>query len=251
MDSSVRHEAVSIVEHVGELRKKLLIAVIAVVVGTTITHFFHEQIIAFLLKPAGTQELIFLSPLEPLLFILKIDIVGGVLIAFPVISWSLFSFIAPAIPDHVRKLLVFFFATSLFLLVVGLLYAFLVTIPLTLKFLFSIVIVGIKNQISAQSYISFFLTQAVIISVIFQVPIFVIGGAHLRMFKTTFLSEKRRYIYLIITIALAIITPTTDIFSLAVVLVPCLVIFEISLIGAKIAELLNRRKDAKKIHTTS
>lgn len=245
MDTPVRHESVSIFEHVGELRKKILIAVAAVVVGTTITHLFHEQIIAFLLKPAGTQELIFLSPLEPLLFILKIDIIGGILIAFPIISWSLFSFIAPAIPKHVRKLLVFFFITSLFLLVVGLLYAFLVTIPLSLKFLFSIVIVGITNQISAQSYISFFIAQALIISVIFQIPIFIIGGVMLRAFKTTFLSEKRRYIYLIVTVALAMLTPTTDIFSLAVVLVPCLVIFEISLIGAKIVELLRRKKEAK------
>jgi sec-independent protein translocase protein TatC len=234
-------EARSVAEHIGDLRIKIFIAFGAALLGAILTHVFHTEIIAFLLRPAGTQEFIFLSPLEPFLFILKIDIVGGIVIAFPIIVWCIFSFIAPALPQRIKKILISFYLTSFVLLLIGLLYAFFVTIPLTLKFLFSITIAGIHNQISAQSYIGFFLTQALIIAGIFQVPILIIGGTYLGIIKTALFKNKRRYIYLIVTIALAVITPTTDIFSLTIVLIPCLVIFEVSLVGAKIVERLRKK----------
>lgn len=235
-------EAKSIFEHIGELRNRILVALGFFIVGVSVAHVFHEAITAFLLKSAGGQHLIFLSPLEPFFFIFKIDFLAGILIAFPAIGWCLLSYIAPALPKRITSLLIFFYITSTVLLAIGLWYAFWFTIPLTLKFLFSITIPGIQNQISAQSYVSFFIAQALIIAVIFQVPILVIGGIYLGALKTKVLANKRRYIYLVITIALAVITPTTDIFSLCVVLIPCLAIFEVSLIGGKIVEALKKKK---------
>ena len=243
MDSPQSHESKSVLEHVIELRGKIFIALGAIIVGTVIGHLFHVEIIAFLLRPAGGQHLIFLSPLEPLFFIFKIDFIAGIIIAFPVIIWCLFSYIAPALPKRITKLLILFYIASSVLLIAGLLYAFLVIIPLTLKFLFSITIVGIQNQISAQSYISFFIFQSLTIAIIFQVPILIIGGIYFGIFKTKTLSSKRKYIYPIITIALAIITPTVDIFSLLIVLIPCFAIFEISLIGGRIVEAFKKKKD--------
>ncbi|MCX6754619.1 MAG: twin-arginine translocase subunit TatC [Candidatus Nomurabacteria bacterium] len=242
MNSLKQLEEKSIFEHIGELRKRIFIVIGAITLGTIIAHIFNKEIVAFVLRPATGQHLIFLSPLESLFFIFKIDITTGIIIAFPVIVWTLFSFITPALPRKITKLLVLFFVTSIFLLILGLFYAFLVTIPFSLKFLFSIVVPGIENQISAESYISFFITQALIIALIFQVPIFITGGIYLRFFKTKTLSKKRRYIYLIITIALAVITPTVDIFNLIIVLVPCLAIFEVSLIGGKIVEMMHKKE---------
>jgi sec-independent protein translocase protein TatC len=120
-----------------------------------------------------------------------------------------------------------------------------VTIPLSLKFLFSIVVPGIQNQITAQSYISFFITQALIITLIFQLPLLIVGSVYLGVLQTKTLANKRRYVYLIITIALAVITPTVDIFSLLVMLVPCLLIFEVSLIGGRIVERLRKKGAAE------
>lgn len=239
-------EAKSIFEHLGELRNKILIALGAFIIGTIAAHFFHEQIIAFLLSSTGGQHLIFLSPLEPLFFIFKVDFLAGILIAFPVIVWCAFSYITPALPKRMAAFFILFYIVSALLLIIGLLYAFLVTIPLSLKFLFSIVVPGIQNQISAQSYIDFFIAQALIMAVIFQIPILIIGGISLGAFKAKTLVNKRRYVYLIITIALAVITPTTDIFSLCVVLIPCIVIFEFSLIGARIVEVLKRKRHKDK-----
>lgn len=241
MTSLQTHEEKSIWEHVGDLRKKILIALGAFVVGAVIAHIFHSEIIAFLLKPAGSQHLIFLSPLEPLIFIFKIDFIGGFIISFPIIIWCIFSYISPALSERISKLVIFFYITSTFLVFAGLLYSFFIMIPITLKFLFSINIPGIENTFSVEKYLSFLITQAVIVMAIFQVPIILIGGIFVGLLKTKFLANKRRYIYLILLIALAIITPTTDIFSLSVVFIPCIIIFEISLIGGRIVEALKRK----------
>jgi sec-independent protein translocase protein TatC len=243
MTSLQHHEAKSVLEHVGELRKKLLIALGAFIVGAIIAHIFNKEIIDFLLKPAGSQNLIFLSPLEPFFFIFKIDFIAGIIIAFPFIVWCLFSYITPALSKRVTTLLFFFYITSTLLLFAGLFYAFFITIPFSLKFLFSITISGIENNFSVERYLSFFISQALIITAVFQVPILVIGGIYLNAFKTKLLANKRRYVYLVLLIALAVFTPTADIFNLGIVFIPCIVIFEISLIGGKIVEFLRKRKE--------
>lgn len=241
MASLQTNEPKSVLEHVGELREKVFIALGAFIVGLIISHLFHREIIAFLLKPAGGQHLIFLSPLEPLFFIFKIDFIGAFIVSFPVIIWSIFSYITPALPKRHGGVVVLFYVTSTLLLLLGLLYAFFVTIPFSLKFLFSISIAGIENNFSVEKYLSFFITQAIIIMTVFQVPILIIGGVILGVFKIKLLASKRQYIYMGLLVALAIITPTTDIFSLAIIFIPCLVIFEISLIGGRIVERLKRK----------
>lgn len=236
-----KNEIKSVSEHIRELRGKLIISLIAVFSGAAIAHFFHEKIINFLLAPAGGQQLIFLSPLEPLFFIFKIDIIAGIIFAIPVIVWGIISYLAPALPKKIYKLIFFIYFTSIILTIFGLLYAFLVTIPISLKFLFSIVVPGIQNQISAQNYIDFFIAQTLIVTGIFQIPILIIGGIQVNAFKTKTLAAKRSYIYFISIIALAIITPTTDVFSLIVIFIPCLVIFEASLISGYLIESIKKK----------
>lgn len=237
------NEPQSVFEHVGELRKKIFIVLGAFILGSTISHLFNEEIIAFLLKPTGNQHLIFLSPLEPLFFIFKIDFIGGFIVSFPIIIWAIFSYITPALPQRLGRFVVLFYMTSTFLLFLGLIYAFFITIPLSLKFLLSITIPGIENTFSAEEYINFFITQTIIIMGIFQVPILIIGGIALGLIQTKIFANRRRIIYLVLLIALAIITPTTDIFSLGIIFIPCLIIFEISLLGGKIIERLKKRKN--------
>lgn len=109
-------------------------------------------------------------------------------------------------------------------------------IPISLKFLVSIKIPGIENNFSAEKYIEFFITQLIIITSVFQIPVVITGGSYFGLLKTKIIRKKRRYVYMVILIALAIMTPTTDIFSLSIIFIPCLIIFEISLLGGMIIE---------------
>lgn len=174
-------------------------------------------------------------------------IIGGFVLSFPIILWCPLSYVTPVLSKRISNIVVFFYIASTLLLFAGLIYAFFIIIPISLEFLFSIKIPGIDNNFSVEKYLNFLITQAVIIMTIFQVPILIIGGIHIGILKTKMFKNKRRYIYIVLLIALAIITPTTDIFSLGIIFIPCLVIFEVSLVGGKIVEYLKRRN--KKIIT--
>src|SRR6266436_1251996 len=83
-------------EHLRELVRKLLWSLFAVALGAGVAHYYHEAIIAFLLAPLHQKKLVFLSPLDPLLFVLKIDFVVGFILGLPVLNWCIFSFVKPA-----------------------------------------------------------------------------------------------------------------------------------------------------------
>lgn len=245
MSQRSRSSDLSVLEHLIELRRGIVISLVAIITGSSIAHYFHKQIIEYILKPLGSQELVFLSPLDPLFFILNVDLIGGVLFAFPVISWFAFSYIKPAVTDRIKSAMYVTYVSSALLVAAGISYAYFVTVPLTLRFLTSITIEGIISTITAQNYLSFFLTQTLIIAFVFQIPLFIIFGILLGVFSTRTLGAKRGYIYVGLTIVLAILTPTPDIFSLGIILVPALVIFEGSLIIGKCVEFFRRKKTGK------
>ena len=226
----------TVLDHILELRTRILISILTVILGSGIAHFFHKQIIEIILKPLDAQKLIFLSPLDPLFFILKIDLVGGVLFALPIIVWSILSYIKPILTKKTNYLIFLLYTSSTFLLLTALIYTYFVVIPIILKFLNSITISGIESTITAQNYLGFFIMQILIIALIFQIPLFIVLGIYMKIFNTKLLSTKRGYIYVAITVALAVLTPTSDVFSLSIILVPALIIFEISLIIGKIVE---------------
>jgi sec-independent protein translocase protein TatC len=231
----------SILDHIIELRGKLFISIIAIIIGSSIAHYFHEQIIGFILKPIGEQKLVFLSPLDPLFFILKIDLVVGILIALPVIVWSIFSYIRPVITKKINYIIYTVYISSTLLVLTALSYTYFIIVPLILKFLSSITIPGIESTITAQNYLSFFITQILIITAVFQIPLFIIFGIYIGIFSTKLLRSKRGYIYVGITIGLSILTPTPDVFSLGIILIPTLFIFEVSLIVGRALERLKKK----------
>lgn len=221
-------------DHLAALRSKLLLCFFAVVVGAGIAHAFHVTIIATLLMPVRGQSLVFLSPLDPLVFIFKIDLVAGLLLALPVISWSTLSFLRPAMRPVRWTAFCAVFTLAAVLLLAGLAYSYLVVVPLTLRFLLSISVAGIGNMLTASSYLSFLLLQLLLMAALFQIPLFILAGVWIGAFDPSALAAKRRYIYVGGLIALAVVTPTTDVFSLGVVAVPALFIFEGSLLAARV-----------------
>jgi sec-independent protein translocase protein TatC len=229
-------------DHIYELRSKLLIVTFVVIIGGGVAHYFNKEISSFLLGPLGDKQLVFLSPLEPLLFILKIDFFTGLLIALPVISWSLFSFVRPALSQRSFLKMIAVYLFSLSCVCLGLLYTYFIVMPLSLKFLFSITIPNIQSLITAQSYINFLLVQSFLIILVFQIPLIVLAGTSLKIFSVEKLSKKRGYIYVGSVIIFSIITPTTDLFNLGIILLPSIVIFEGSLILARIFELTKSKR---------
>jgi sec-independent protein translocase protein TatC len=209
-------------DHLAELRSKLLWCVIALFLGAGIAHVRHEAIISLLLRPAGGAELVFLSPLDPLLFI----------------RWSVLSFLKPAMHSSRWLLFCLVFCVAAVLLLVGLAYAVLVIVPISLGFLTSITVSGIGNMLTAGSYLSFLLLQLLLMAALFQIPLFVLAGVWVGALDPAMLARKRRYIYLGGMVVLAFVTPTTDLLSLGLVVGPASVIFEGSLIAGRVVQRL-------------
>jgi sec-independent protein translocase protein TatC len=227
-------------EHLLELRSKILLSAVSVGIGALVSHYYHQEIIDILLRPIADQKLFFLSPLDPLFFVLKIDLYGGGILALPIINWSIFSFVRPAMTRSGWLFFssLYFMATAL--IIGGLAYAYFFIVPASLKFLLSINIPGIENMITATSYLNFFLAQSFIVAVVSQIPLFVIAGSAIGALNTKVLASQRGYIYIAGLIALAIMTPTSDIFSLGMVAAPACLIFEGSLVVARMMKRFRR-----------
>lgn len=229
-------------DHLAELRSRVLLCVAVVVLGAAVAHVYHDAIVALLLKPVRGQTLVFLSPLDPLLFLFKVDLFSGFLLGLPVISWSILSFLKPAMSRSRWFFFCGLFCLTVVLLLVGLTYAYLIVVPLTLRFLTSITIAGIGNMITVSSYFSFLLLQFFLMGAVFQIPLFILAGIWIGAFEPAALAAKRRFTYLGGIIVLALITPTTDVFSLGYVAIPAVLIFEGSLLAGRIMHLLSRRR---------
>ena len=228
-------------DHLLELRSKILISVLAIGLGAGVAHYFHEPLIGFFLRPLHGQQLFFLSPLDPLFFILKIDLFIGLILALPVLNWAIFSFIRPAMKASSWLLFSTVYCAAAVLILAGLAYAYFVMIPMSLGFLLSISVPGTENMITANSYLSFLLVQSLIVAILFQIPLFIIAGTYIQAFKIETLTAKRRYIYVGGLIGLAVITPTTDLFNLCVVAVPAWTIFEGSVVAARVVNWFGHR----------
>lgn len=233
-ENSTKKNNLTFWEHVGELRSRLVISVVALVICSVAAHFFYKEIVDYLLNPVSDKNLVFLSPLDPLLFVMKIDLIAGFILALPIISYCVLSYIKPAFEKISWVTIVIFYIISIILIMSGVAYAFLVVLPITLHFLLSINIPGTENIITAKSYLNFILFQSAISAIIFQIPLFVIIGSYLKIFSIDSITSKRRYIYLGGTTLTAIITPTTDLFSLGLVMIPAIILFETSILASRL-----------------
>lgn len=221
-------------EHVADLRRLLYLFLFLLISGASIIHYYRDTVIPFLLEPLGTDAppLQFLSPLEPLFFILKIDFVGGFLVSLPLITIAAYQFINPT-PWRRALFPVMIVLTSSLLAFVGAAYAYFVVVPIVLGFMNSLILPGTIAAFTATGFMNFLLGTAFMLVLIFQIPVLTVLGAALGLFNPKTFSHYRRNVYLGIFVATAVVTPTTDVLTLFLVSMPAIVVTEVGvLIGS-------------------
>ena len=226
--------ATTLLDHLVELRAKILISLAAIAVGSVAAHAWHEMIVTILLKPLGNEQLFFLSPLDPLLFILKIDLLVGTLLALPIINWAVLSFLRPALARSTWFSFLLLYGISLICVTASIAYAYFVSVPAGLHFLLSLSVPGIENMLTATSYLSFLLASGLILALMSQVPIVILTGLRYGVFNASTISARRGHIYLAAVIVLSILTPTTDPLNLLLIVGPAAILFEGSLLVGRI-----------------
>lgn len=228
-------------EHVAELRRYLLLSSASIFFFGGLTHYYRNELVAALLRPlsdaSGGMTLQFLSPLDPLLFILTLDLYGGVLLSLPLILWGLYRFTAPALPRISGWSVSLSLLAFTFLGGGAIAYGYFVAVPITLSVLTGITVPGTEAAFTASGYLSFFLTALFMLVLVFELPLVMMALARLGLLEPHKLARKRGMVYLGLLIGVAVVTPTTDLISLGLILIPTYLVFEAGLIGARMVAI--------------
>lgn len=223
-------EPKSIFEHIAELRRCVLRALLAVAVCTGAALPLQRVWLKILLYPARTTvpRLTYLSPPEPFLIQMKIALIAGVLIALPYVAWQLWQFVAPALYPVERRWIVRLSGLSIVLFWLGLLFAFFVAVPFALQFFMSFETATITSAITLRNYVGFVNTMLLAFGLAFQTPIVLIFLMKTGLVPREYLARNRRIVLIVVMIVSAILTPP-DALSMLVMTVPLYLLFEGSL----------------------
>jgi sec-independent protein translocase protein TatC len=231
-------EEASLIEHLGELRARLLIAIGAIAVAFVVAFIFHERLIEWLSRPLPPdKELVTLGVTEPFFTAIKVSLYAAFALALPVVLYQLWSFLAPAIEENTQRVVSLFviFATTLF--AGGLAFGYFVVLPRAVEFLTEFDEELYDVQIRANYYYSFVSLALVGMALVFEMPIFILALVRLRVLTADKLRSNRRMgIFLVVLVA--VLLPTVDPVSLAFEVAPLLLLFEASI---WLAVLMERR----------
>jgi sec-independent protein translocase protein TatC len=236
-------DRVTLVEHLDELRSRLIISLVAIGVGFLVAFAFQDTILGWLEAPLpDDRQLITFGVTEPFFTSVKISFYAGFALALPVVLWQTWSFLAPAFQEHSQRIVAVFVGIATALFAAGLAFAYWVVLPRALDFLTNYNDEFFQIEIRASYYFSFVTLGLIGFALVFQLPIFVLALVRLGVLTSATLRRNRRIGYVVVLVV-AILLPTVDPVSLAFEVVPLLLLFE----GSIWASVLLEKRWAAKI----
>jgi len=230
----IEGKKLTIIEHLEELRTKLVISVIALIVATGFSLIFTGKFLEFLLVPSGGIKPVFLKPTEMFITYFKVALIGGAALAMPVIVYQLVRFVVPGLKPSEKKYLYFMVPATTILFVLGLAFAYWVLLPFALRYLLTFGGDIATAMISIGEYISFVTTLMLWMGVAFELPIVIVFLAKLRVVTYKQLRGYWKYALVGAFLVAAIITPTPDPFNQTLVAVPLYLLYEVGVLFARI-----------------
>lgn len=227
-------DRLTLVEHLDELRSRLIVCAAVFVVALGLC-FWQNHLLLDIADDALPRHLrpITFSPAEPFTTTLTLSAYTAILLSLPVLFFQGYAFVLPALRPQERRLAVPLMVMVPLLFIAGVVFAYYVVIPAAIKFLLNFNSDQFNVQIRARDYYSFFALTLIAVGLVFQVPVGIIGLTRLRIVTPEQLSANRRYAIVVIAI-LAALLPGTDPVSMLLEMVPLIVLFEGSLIAARI-----------------
>ena len=225
----------TIIEHLEELRQRLIKSVIALAITTIVSFSFTSWLFRLLLVPAGGIKPIFTEVPEMLSTYMKVSLLSGVILAMPILVHQLVMFVAPALTPQEKRYLYLLLPGAMLSFLAGVLFGYFVLLPPALNFLLTFGEDIATPQIKIGNYVSVVTSLLFWIGLAFETPLVIFFLARLRVVTPAFLSKNRRYALVGAFILGAIITPTFDPVNQTLVAVPLAVLYEISILLAKLA----------------
>jgi sec-independent protein translocase protein TatC len=231
-------EEATLVEHLDELRSRLIICLFAIVPAFALTFAFHEQIIEWLTGPLpDDKNLVTFGVTEPFTTSVKVSVIAAIGLVLPVLLWQVWAFFAPAVAPNFERIALFFVVAATALFAAGVLFIYYVVLPRALDFLTNYDDELYDIQIRASYYYTFVAMTLLGGGLAFLMPIFVLALVRLRILTSRRLRQNRKIAFVILLVFAAAL-PTVDPVSLAFEILPLMLLFEGSI---WLAVLMERR----------
>jgi sec-independent protein translocase protein TatC len=251
---SEKMASMSFLDHLEELRRRIIWSLLFVAGGFFVCWYYAEWIYGYMQAPIMEalknhhldQKLVYLNPTEPFNMYLKVGFIGGVFLASPLVLYQVWAFIAPGLYRHEKRYVMPFMFSSVGLFVAGGLFGYKMVYPAALDFLIGY---GAQFQpmITIGEYTDLFLTIILGLGIIFEMPILVFFLALMGVISAGWMWRNLRYSILVIFIIAAIVTPTTDILNMCLFAAPMVVLYVLSILIAWLVSPSRRqaRKEAE------
>jgi sec-independent protein translocase protein TatC len=226
-------------DHLEELRWRLLWSVLAVFIAAIVGYFIVTQlnVLGLLIRPIEPflegSRLKYLSPMEPFFITLKLAVTVGLILASPVVIYQIWAFLSPALLPSEKRTIVPALYFGLVLFLVGVAMAYYLVLPLTLNFSMGFQTEALEQSIVIGEYLSVVTRLLIAFGLVFELPVVISVLAALGIVTPEFLSSKRRHAIAGITILSSLITPG-DVMSTVIMMIPLIFLYEISIAVAKI-----------------
>jgi sec-independent protein translocase protein TatC len=227
-------DRLTLVEHLDELRTRIIISIAAFTVAFAVCFWQNDRLLDIANAPLpGDKTPITFGVAEPFTTTVTITAYAAIVISLPVILYQAYAFVLPALTNREKRVIVPFLMSVPLLFVAGVVFGYFVVLPAATKFLLNFNDQQFNIQIRARDYYSFFTLTLGVMGLIFQLPIGILAVTRLGITTPEQLASNRRYAYLVIAVV-AMLLPGTDPVSMLLEMVPLIVLFEASLIVARI-----------------
>ena len=242
-------EAQTFWEHLDVLRASLIRMAVAVAVLAMVAFVLKDELFAVVLAPRSSDFVSYrwmgIEPFclhlmntgltEQFMIHMRTALYAGLLLASPYIIYELFRFVSPALYQNERRYAVWIVGAAYAMFLVGTAVNYLVVFPLTVRFLGTYqVSPDVANMLTLQSYVDTLLGMSLVMGVVFELPVVCALMGQLGLIDSCMMSQYRRHALVAILVVAAVITPTTDVFTLFVVALPIYLLYEVSIVVVKI-----------------
>ncbi|PIU41243.1 MAG: twin-arginine translocase subunit TatC [Candidatus Omnitrophica bacterium CG07_land_8_20_14_0_80_42_15] len=230
----MQEKKATLIEHLEELRRRLLVCIIALVLCGVISYTYIDRILFLFTR--FVDRVVFISPQEAFVTYIKIALFSGMLLASPVIMFQVWRFVEGAFTEIERKYFLAYWVSSFFLFMGGLAFCYFLILPWAIKFFLSFQTDKIIPMITFSNLATFYLMLLISFGILFELPVVIVFLSQVGIIGPSFLRKQRKYAILAIFIVSAVITPTTDPVTQTLLAIPLVGLYEISILLSSVVK---------------
>ena len=221
-------------QHLDELRTRLVITVVTLVVTTAASVAFTKSFLEILIAPMGNSIPQVIAPAEHFVVFFKVALIGGVTLSMPMIVYQVVRFILPGLLPEEKKYLIFLLPGVAVCFTGGVAFAALIMLPAAITFMQSFLSTVVESNWTLDNYISFVTRVLFWMGIIFQTPLLLFFLSKLGIVTGPQLAKGRKWAVLAIAVIAAVVTPTPDPVNMMIVMVPLYMLYEIGIVLARL-----------------